>query len=106
MRFWTARRRRGAAARQLRRTNASWHRPFCASLSAERNCFFFDNAWICRFDCQGRFSKEKPGTSLTVIPRAAKNAKPQYRRRPDKSALDEPPWPHRLRGRHPEPNLT
>ena len=74
MRFWTARRRRGAAARQLRRTNASWQRPFCASLSAERNCFFFDNAWICRFDCQGRFSKEKPGTSLTVMPRAAKNA--------------------------------
>ena len=74
MRFWTARRRRGAAARQLRRTNASWHLPFCASLSLLRNCFFFDNAWICRFDCQGLFSKEKPGTSLTVTPRAAKNA--------------------------------
>ena len=74
MRFWTARRRRGAAARQLRLTNASWHLPFCASRSEDRSCFFFDNAWICRFDCQGRFSKEKPGTSFTVIPLAAKNA--------------------------------
>ena len=74
MRFWTARRRRGAAARQLRLTNASWHLPFCASLSLLRSCFFFDKAWICRFDCHGLFSKEKPGTSFTVMPRAAKNA--------------------------------
>ena len=74
MRFWTARRLLGAAARQLRLTKASWHLPFCASLSAERSCFFFDNAWICRFDCQGLFSNEKPGTSFTVIPLAAKNA--------------------------------
>ena len=74
MRFWTARRRRGAAARQLRRTKASWQRPFCASRSEDRSCFFFESAWICLFDCQGRFSKEKPGTSFTVIPLAAKNA--------------------------------
>ena len=74
MRFWTARRRRGAAARQLRLTNASWHLPFCASLSLLRSCFFFDKAWICLLDCQGRFSKENPGTSFTVIPRAAKKA--------------------------------
>ena len=73
-RFCTARRRRGAAARQLRRTNASWHLPFCASRSEDRSCFFFDKAWICLFDCQGLFSKEKPGTSLTVTPRAAKKA--------------------------------
>ena len=105
MRFWTARRRRGAAARQLRRTNASWHLPFCASLSPERNCFFFDNAWICRFDCHGLFSKEKPGTSLTVLG-ALRTRRPQYRRRRGTSALVERPWPHRLRGRHPELNLT
>ena len=74
MRFWTARRRRGAAARQLRLTNASWHLPFCASRSEDRSCFFFESAWICLFDCQGRFSKEKPGTSFTVMPLAAKNA--------------------------------
>ena len=106
MRFWTARRLRGAAARQLRLTNASWHLPFCASRSEERNCFFFDKAWICRFDCQGRFSKEKPGTSLTVIPRAAKNADTTiYHPQLGTSVLDEPPWPHTLRGRHLKPSL-